>query len=93
MYDKDFVNVIDGWLETAFEELFKFENASEMFYVASFSRSSDTLSQWRSYGMFAIEFNYSKLQERVINLTLEKIRSTQKSVNIEFIESIINMML
>lgn len=21
MYDKDFVNVIDGWLETAFEEL------------------------------------------------------------------------
>ncbi len=86
MFDAGFVNVIEGWFEKAFDELFKFENANEMFYVASFSRSSDTLSQWRSYGMFAIEFNYEKLQEKVSELTLEKIKSTGKSANIELLE-------
>ncbi|TPE10760.1 DUF2971 domain-containing protein [Pantoea vagans] len=85
-YDKDFADVIDEWLKKAFRELSNFENASEMFYVASFSRSSDTLSQWRSYGMFAIEFDGEKLADRVNKWALEKTKSTKKTVNIEFIE-------
>ncbi|MCX0501623.1 DUF2971 domain-containing protein [Erwinia billingiae] len=85
-YDKEFANVVDGWFKEAFKELFDFENAIEMFYVASFSRSSDTLSQWRSYGMFAIEFDGEKLQDRVSKWAFEKRKSTRKLVNFEFIE-------
>ena len=86
MYDQCFINALQKWFEKAFKELFEFKNASEMFYVASFSRSSDTLSQWRSYGMFAIEFNYEKMQLRVRNMIIEAISSRQKLPNIEFIE-------
>lgn len=85
-YDDEFANVTEEWLEKAFEELFDFENASEMFYVASFSRSSDTLSQWRSYGMFAIEFDGEKLANRVSKWAFKETQSTNKTVNIEFIE-------
>lgn len=86
MYDPEFLNVLEGWLEKAFKELFEYESASEVFYVTSFSRSSDILSQWRSYGMFAIEFDEVKLAERVSNFILERINSTNRSVNMEFIE-------
>ncbi|MDT8850245.1 DUF2971 domain-containing protein [Pantoea dispersa] len=85
-YDEEFTNVAEKWLNEAFKELSDFENASEMFYVASFSRSSDTLSQWRSYGMFAIEFDGEKLTDKVNKWASEKHKSTRKPVRFEFIE-------
>lgn len=85
-YDKEFINIIQKWFKGAFQELLNFENASEMFYVASFSRSSDTLSQWRSYGMFAIEFDYSKLKQLVSSLKFESWASDKKFLKIEFIQ-------
>ena len=85
-YDKEFMNVIQNWFKDAFEELLNFENASEMFYVASFSRSSDTLSQWRSYGMFAIEFDYLKLKQLVSSLKIKSWASEKKFLQIEFIQ-------
>ncbi|MEN4795712.1 DUF2971 domain-containing protein [Pantoea agglomerans] len=85
-YDEEFANVVDGWFKEAFQELLEFQNASEMFYVASFSRSSDTLSQWRSYGMFALELYEHKLQEKARSLKFEKTGPTGKYANIEFIE-------
>ena len=85
-YDEEFANVADEWLKLAFKDLSDFENASEMFYVASFSRSPDTLSQWRSYGMFAIEFDEQKLEERARTLRLEKTKKTGKFAKMEFIE-------
>ncbi|MEN4578076.1 DUF2971 domain-containing protein [Pantoea agglomerans] len=85
-YDEEFTNVIDGWLKDAFKELLELQNAIEMFYVASFSRSSDTLSQWRSYGMFAIEFDYDKLQNRLFELTIQKVAQLEKTLDYELIE-------
>lgn len=85
-YDKEFLDVTNRWLRQAFKSLSDIENASEMFYVASFSRSPDTLSQWRSYGMFAIEFDGEMLAERVNKWAFLKRKSTKKNVNIEFIE-------
>lgn len=88
LYDEEFTNVIDGWFKDAFKELLELRNASEMFYVASFSRSSDTLSQWRSYGMFAIEFDHDKLQNRLLDLTIEKVSRLEKTLDYELIECI-----
>lgn len=85
-YDDDFLKVLPGWFEDAFQELYDFENASEIFYVASFSFSSDTLSQWRSYGMFAIGFDREKLEERVNEWASQKREGTRKPIKYEFIE-------
>lgn len=85
-YDEEFENVVDRWFNEAFQELLEFQNASEMFYVASFRSSSDTLSQWRSYGMFALELNEQKLDEKVRSLRFKKTGPTGKFANIEFIE-------
>lgn len=85
-YDGEFTEVINGWLKDAFKELLELQNASEMFYVASFSRSPDTLSQWRSYGMFAIEFDYDKLQNRLFELTIKKVSNLETTLDYELIE-------
>ena len=53
-YYPDFVAAANEWLPQIFEELANLQYADEIMYVASFSRSEDTLSQWRSYGMFAV---------------------------------------
>jgi len=85
-YEKEFISAIEGWFEDAFHELLELQNAIEMFYVASFSRSSDTLSQWRSYGMFAIEFDHDKLQERLLNLTMDRITGQEINLGHDLIE-------
>lgn len=58
-----FSSTINRQLKTAYEiveqELREFEFFSDQddpFYLCSFSQSADLLSQWRSYGPFAIEF-------------------------------------
>lgn len=85
-YNEEFTNVIDGWFKDAFKELLELQNANEMFYVASFSRSSDTLSQWRSYGMFAIEFDYDKLKNRLFELSVQRITQHDGILDYELIE-------
>ncbi|MGP2415021.1 DUF2971 domain-containing protein [Pantoea ananatis] len=85
-YDDEYLKALSEWFEKAFKELFDFESASEIFYVASFSLSSDTLSQWRSYGMFAIGFDREKLAERVSEWAAQKRKGTRKTIKYEFIE-------
>lgn len=85
-YDDDYLETLSEWFEEAFKELFDFENASEIFYVASFSLSSDTLSQWRSYGMFAIEFDRERMTTRVKEWASQERKEKKKPVNLEFIE-------
>ena len=84
--DSYFRDALQVWFERAFKELFDFKNASEMFYVASFSRSSNTLSQWRSYGMFAIEFDYDEMEGNVRERIIEHYNEHDKLLKIEFIE-------
>lgn len=45
-------------------------------YVASFSYAPDVLSQWRGYGMYAIEFNQSMLTNRPNLLPLSFLQCT-----------------
>ncbi|PKE27571.1 hypothetical protein CWS43_25960 [Rahnella sp. AA] len=56
-YSPGFIAAVTMWLPKIFEELENFQYPDEVLYVASFSRSEDTLSQWRSYGMFAVGLN------------------------------------
>lgn len=85
-HDQEFVDVIQEWFKKCFEELLNFQNASESFYIASFSRSSDTLSQWRSYGMFAIKLDEQKLKEIVGRLRVQRMARTGKFAKIELIK-------
>lgn len=64
-YHPDFVEAVESWFPTIFEELENFHYADEVMYVASFSRSEDTLSQWRSYGMFAVGLNEELLLDEL----------------------------
>lgn len=67
MYSKRFVKKVEKWFPKVFKELLDMEYADEMFYVASFSLSSDTLSQWRSYGMFAVILDHGQIRNQVEN--------------------------
>lgn len=64
-YCPGFVAAAKNWLPQVFQELENFHYADEAMYVASFSRSEDTLSQWRSYGMFAVGLNEQILLEEL----------------------------
>lgn len=84
--DNYFRKSLQVWFKRAFEELFDFENASEMFYVASFSRSSNTLSQWRSYGMLAIQFDYDEMEGIMRERIIEHYNKCSELLKIELIE-------
>ncbi len=64
-YYPGFVEAATEWLPKIFNELENFQYATEAMYVASFSRSEDTLSQWRSYGMFAVGLDEDLLTEEL----------------------------
>ncbi|KTG23650.1 hypothetical protein AWR38_06375 [Idiomarina sp. WRN-38] len=53
---------------TQVENYDHFSSELEPVYLCSFSEAPDLLSQWRSYGMFAIEFDYVALQQDGFNL-------------------------
>ncbi|AFE61305.1 hypothetical protein Q7S_25776 (plasmid) [Rahnella aquatilis HX2] len=70
MYSKEFVETVEKWFPRVFKELLDMEYANEMFYVASFSLSSDTLSQWRSYGMFAVILDHDQIWKDIDKIDL-----------------------
>ncbi|EKN6368126.1 DUF2971 domain-containing protein [Yersinia enterocolitica] len=55
--DIAFLEKVIEWRDLAFEELENFHITEELLFVSSFSRSCDHLNQWRSYGMFSLDFN------------------------------------
>lgn len=85
-YSKEIAETVKEWFPKVFKELSDIEYAEEMFYVASFSKSSDTLSQWRSYGMFAIGLDVDKLLNRVSSLINEMRRVEKKLLKVDFLE-------
>jgi hypothetical protein len=85
-YNKEIAETVEEWFPKVFEELSDIEYADEMFYVASFSKSSDTLSQWRSYGMFAIALDSDKLVNRMSSLINEMRSVGKKQLIVDFLE-------
>ncbi|MFD3249114.1 DUF2971 domain-containing protein [Rahnella aquatilis] len=85
-YSKEIAETVEEWFPKVFKELADIEYADEMFYVASFSKSSDTLSQWRSYGMFAIALDTDKLLNRINSLISELRRVEKKHLKVDFLE-------
>ncbi|MGR6859001.1 hypothetical protein ACU5EH_00890 [Aliivibrio salmonicida] len=49
------------FIKTKINEYLRYGTDEEAIFVCSFSTKSDLLSQWRSYGMFAIEFEEQDL--------------------------------
>ena len=54
--------------ENEFNNFATFSEREEPAFLCSFSSSSDLLSQWRSYGMFAIEFEPTYIQYSNFNI-------------------------
>lgn len=55
-YPADFIENLKGAITYINHTEFKAPVASENLFVASFSETPDSLSQWRGYGMFMLEF-------------------------------------
>ena len=78
--------------ETVCEEVENYDHYSsevEPTYLCSFSEAPDLLSQWRSYGMFAIEFDQTALQQDgfrlapcIYDVELKKEISTQECARV-----------
>ncbi|MBB6117935.1 hypothetical protein F4826_004915 [Rahnella inusitata] len=73
-YYPGFVGTVAEWFPQIFNELENFQYTDEIMYIASFSRSEDTLSQWRSYGMFAIGLDEGLLSEELSFNKIERIK-------------------
>lgn len=70
-YSPEFISTVTEWLPLLITELSDFNYSDECIYVASFSRSPDTLSQWRSYGMFALEIDDLELVSQLNSAGIE----------------------
>ncbi|HEE0143494.1 TPA: hypothetical protein R8G72_004501 [Citrobacter youngae] len=55
-YPADFISTLQQEINYLIQTDFKAPLASENLFVASFSTTPDSLSQWRSYGMFMLAF-------------------------------------
>lgn len=55
-YPADFIKKLKEAINFINHADFKTPTAAENLFVASFSKSADSLSQWRSYGMFMLAF-------------------------------------
>ncbi|NWO06827.1 MAG: hypothetical protein HLX50_14370, partial [Alteromonadaceae bacterium] len=54
--------------ENDFIDFITYSDIEEPAFLCSFSGSDDLLSQWRSYGMFAIEFDPEHIQYENFNI-------------------------
>jgi len=63
------VNCIN-FIKNSMHEYLNYGTEEESVFVCSFSNKADLLSQWRSYGMFAIEFEEQDLKSDDFNLNV-----------------------
>lgn len=65
LLDLQYLNKAREYLEKSFKNLAHFGPELEPVFVFSLSSNEDTLSQWRAYGSYAIEFDETALQSKL----------------------------